>query len=325
MSELERVIDWLLEGPAWIEYRTRLDLLDEPEDSPQVVAARQAMIADEQVQDLVTELADWPGIILKSHKNAGHPLHKLVFAADLGLRAGDLGLDSIIERILERQSPEGPFQILVNIPQRFGGSGEDQHAWMLCDAPLVLYALCAFGLGDDPRVSAATRYLADLIRANGWPCAATAELGKFKGPGRKDDPCPYANLVMLRVLAQMPDWRDSPAAHTGAETLLDLWERRTETRPYLFAMGTDFRKLKAPLVWYDILHVLDVLTRLPWIRGDRRLQEMANLVAAKADQQGCFTAESMWQAWKEWEFGQKRAPSRWVTLLAKRVLKRLGR
>ena len=35
----------------------------------------------------------------------------------------------------------------------------------------------------------------------------------------------------------------------------------------MFFMGTDFRKLKVPLVWYDLLHVLDVLSSFPWLKG----------------------------------------------------------
>lgn len=322
---MEATIEWLLEGPAWVEHRARVDLLEESEDSPQVIAARQAMIDNPQVQDLLAELSGWPGPVLNNHKNAGHPIHKLAFLADLGLRADDPGMGEIIERVMRHQTPEGPFQILVNIPKHFGGTGEDQYAWMLCDAPLVLYALCAFGLGNDPRVRAAAQYLVDLIRDNGWPCAAAAEMGKFRGPGRKTDPCPYANLVMLKALAQMPAWIDSPAAHTGAETLLSLWEKRRETRPYLFGMGTDFGKLKAPLVWYDILHVLDVLVRFPWLRGDERLVEIAQAVVSRVDNQGLFTAASVWKAWGGWEFGQKRSPSRWVTVLSRRALKRLER
>jgi hypothetical protein len=41
------------------------------------------------------------------------------------------------------------------------------------------------------------------------------------------------------------------------------------------------------------------------------------------DEQGRFTAESVWRAWKEWDFGQKRSPSFWLTLLAHRTLRRL--
>ncbi|MCL5934994.1 MAG: hypothetical protein M1543_00610 [Firmicutes bacterium] len=319
---MDKLTGWLLEGPPWVEYRTRLDLLEQPEDHQPVLAARQAMLAHPQIQGLLAELAAWPGRILSGHKDAGHPLHKLTFVADLGLRAGDPGMDRIIARILERQSPAGPFQVLMNIPTRYGGTGEDQLAWALCDAPLIVYALTKFGLGEAPRVQAVVRHLAGLIRTGGLPCAVSPELGKFRGPGRKDDPCPYANLVMLKALSQTVEWRDSQASRTGAETLLSLWTRSREVHPYMFFMGTDFRKLKAPLVWYDILHVAEVLTWFPWVREDPRLREMVEVVKIKADQEGRFTPESVWKAWGEWEFGQKRLPSRWLTLLALKMLKR---
>jgi hypothetical protein len=165
--------------------------------------------------------------------------------------------------------------------------------------------------------------MAGMIRDNGWPCAAAPEVGKFRGPGRKTDPCPYANLVALKALAQSPEWRDGDACHIGAETLLALWEQRKESRPYLFAMGTRFARLKAPLIWYDILHVLDVLTQFPWLRGNARLQEMLAILANKADEQGRYAAESVWMAWKEWDFGQRREPSRWITFLVQRLLDRM--
>ena len=320
---MNKVIDWLLEGEPWVVYRTRVDLLGQPEDDPQVVTVRQALLDHPQIRALLAELAAWPGPPLKRHNDASHLLHKLAFVADVGLRVGDPGVDGIVERVLAHQSTQGPFQVVVNIPTHFGGSGQDEANWALCDAPLLLYALVKFGLGGDVRVRAAVEYLAGLIRDTGWPCAGAPEMGKFHGPGRASDPCPYANLLMLKLLAELPAWRDSAVAHTGAETALELWAQRKERRPYLFGMGTDFAKLKAPLIWYDILHVLDVLTRFPWLRADPRLQEMATLVVTKADADNRFMPESIRMAWKGWDFGQKRTPSRWLTLLVVRMLRRL--
>ncbi len=320
---MQDVRAWLLEGPAWVVYRARRDILGQAEEHPQVREARQAMLQDPQVQEVLAGLAGWPGRILNSHKSADHPLHRLVFLADVGLRAGDPGMEPILERILAHQSSQGPFQVLINVPKHFGGTGEDSWGWALCDAPLLLYALVRFGLGQDPRVQAGVQFLAGLGRENGWPCAASPELGRFRGPGRKDDPCPYANLVMLQLLAQLPERRDSPAAHVGAETALHLWDTSRESHPYMFYMGTDFRKLKAPLVWYDLLHVLDVLSQFSWLRADPRLQEMLGAVLARADAQGRYTAESVWKSWSAWEFGQKKVPSRWVTLLMQRISKRI--
>ncbi len=314
-------IDWLLEGEPWVEYRTRRDLLGQAESDPQVRSARGRMLADPLVEDLLIGLYDWPGMVLSSHKSAQQPFHRLAFIADLGLKADDPGMGRIIARILAHQSGEGPFQLPTNIPVHFGGSGQDQWAWALCDAPLIVYALAKFGLKDEPQVTKAAQYLAGLIRANGWPCVVSKELGKFRGPGRKDDPCPFATLAMLKALAQFEDWRDSPTCRTGVETLLTLWSESIVQHPYMFFMGTDFRKLKAPFIWYDLLHVLDVLTQFPQLKDDARLLDMIGVLKNKADDQGRFTIESIWTAWKQWEFGQKKAPSRWATLLAWRILR----
>lgn len=319
---MEELTDWLLAGQPWVVYRTRLDLLGENESAPEVIQARLAMLAHPQVQQLVTELSEWPGSILSSHKSAGHPIHKLTFLADLGLRIGDPEIDKIVELVLEHQSEAGPFEVLMNISPHYGGSGQDEWAWALCDAPLLVYALVKFGLEDDLRVKAALDHLLALINENGWPCAVSPELGKFRGPGRKDDPCPYANLVMLKTLALKEEWRVLPASHIGAETILSLWEHRLEAHPYMFFMGTDFSKLKAPLVWYDILHVSDVLSRFAWLTNDLRLQAMLECIRGKFDPSGRLTPESIWTAWKEWDFGQKKEPSRWLTLLGQRIFRR---
>ena len=316
--------DWLLDGPAWMRYRTLIDLLGQSETDPEVINARRAMLEDPRVRSLLEELTAWAGAPLKRHNDASHLLHKLTFLADLGFKASDLVLEPVVENILAHQSGEGAFQIMVNISTHFGGSGEDEWQWMLCDAPLVLYTLLKFDLVGDPRVQTAANHIGSLVRENGWPCAAASKLGKFRGPGRKDDPCPYANLVSLKALAQSPEWHDSDVCKAGTETILNLWEQRKARKPYLFGMGTDFAKPKVPLIWYDILHVLDVLSQFPWLRDDPRLQEMVNILKEKGDERGRFTPESIWMAWRGWDFGQKKEPSRWVTLIAYRAFQRLG-
>lgn len=314
---------WLLEGEPWVEYRTRVDLLGQPADHPQVRQAREGMLNPPAVKDLVAGLADWPGKVISSHKSAGQPFHRLTFLADLGLTAADPGMDRIITRILEHQSAEGPFTLTANIGPHYGGTGQDVEAWALCDAPLTVYALACFGLGSDPRVSRAAGYLANLARSNGWPCAVSKELGSFRGPGRMDDPCPFATLAMLKVCSVMADLRGSPAANAGVESLLNLWSESKTRHPYIFYMGTDFRKLKVPLVWYDLVHVLDVLSRFPHYRRDERLLEMLSILKSKADEEGRYMPESVWTAWKDWEFGQKKLPSRWLTFTAWRIIQRI--
>jgi len=320
---MTEVVQWLLESDEpWTRYRTLVDLLGRPEKDDEVQGARAAMLAHPQVQALVAAAATWGELPIKRHNNAGHPLYALSTLADFGLRATDPGMAAGIEAVLAHRSPEGALQSVLNISPRFGGSGEDTWAWLACDAPTLLYALLSFGLGDDPRLQQAGEHLADLVDDNGWRCAGSPEVGKFRGPGRKDDPCPIANVYALKALALLPELAGSPAAHVGAEMLLSHWENQAGRKMYLFGIGTDFRKLKYPFVWYDILHVVEVLSRLPFVHDDPRLGQMLAAITAQAGEAGRYTATSMYTAWKGWSFADKKNPSPWLTFLVQRIVAR---
>jgi len=319
-----KTIEWLLQSEPWIEYRTRIDLLEQRETDPQVVTVRKAMLADSKIKALLAELSNWPGTVLSSHKSASQSFHKLEFIADLGLNIDDPPVKKIVAKVMKHQSKQGPVQLPMNIPAHFGGSGRDDWAWALCDAPVILAALIQMGRRADPRVQTAIEYLENMVRENGWPCTVSPELGKFRGPGRKDDPCPYATLVMLKVLAHVPEFRDSKSAKFGVETLLALWDESKDKHPYMFFMGTDFRKLKAPLFWYDILHVLDVLSHFEWARKDKRFKQMLKIVETKADGDGRYIPESVWTAWRDWDFSQKKVASKGLTFYVQRILKRVS-
>jgi len=104
--------------------------------------------------------------------------------------------------------------------------------------------------------------------------------------------------------------------------LLSHWQHRRERKFYLFGMGTDFAKLKYLFVWYDILHVVDVLRRYPFAKGDSRFEEMREVITAQADGEGRYTAGSMYRPWADWSFGDKKRPSPWLTFLAMRATAR---
>ena len=125
---MDKLVEWLLEGPPWVQYRTRIDLLGQPESNSEVAANRQAMLAHPKIRTLLSELSGWPGSSLKRHNDASHLLHKLVFISDLGIRASDPGVGEIVKSIEEHQSKEGAFQTLANISPQYGGTGKDQLA-----------------------------------------------------------------------------------------------------------------------------------------------------------------------------------------------------
>jgi hypothetical protein len=317
-------VQWLLEaGEPWTRYRTLVDLLDRSEQDSEVVDARSEMVEHPMVQAMISDAGTWPGYPLKRHNDANHPLYKFSTLADFGIRMDDPGMRAGLEAVMFHQSGEGPFQVLVNIPKTFGGTDEDMWAWIACDSPTMLYALISMGLGEDLHVLQAMDYLIGLVEENGWRCCAAPELGKFRGPGRKDDPCPIVNVYMLKAMSLRHDLEGSRAADVGLEMLLEHWEKQTDRKIYLFGIGTDFRKLKYPFVWYDILHVVDVLSRFPQVHKDPRFMEMVKTISNQADDEGHYTAKSMYQAWKDWSFANKKEPSPWLTFLVLRILKRI--
>ncbi|MHB1376126.1 MAG: hypothetical protein ACYCXB_01710 [Candidatus Humimicrobiaceae bacterium] len=320
----DNLLQWLLNSEPWIEYGTRTELMGQSENDPEVLDARKRMVRAPALGLIIEELKNWPGQVLSSHKSAKQPFHKISFIAELGFNAGDPGIDEIIRKMLEHISEDGIIKLPMNISKAYGGTGTDIWGWALCDAPINLYALVKIGLKDDLRIKKGTSNLIKLIRDNGWPCTVSKELGKFRGPGRKDDPCPYATLVMLKLLSQFPEYLDSSQARSGIDSLCSLWTDSNKSHPYIFYMGNDFRKLKAPLVWYDIIHVLDVISRFDYAQQKSQVKEMVDIVIARQDNDGKYIPESVWQDWKGWDFGQKSKPSLYLTFLVCRILERMG-
>jgi len=320
------LLQWLMNSnESWTRYRTLVDLLDQPEDASEVREARAQMLDHPMIRGLINDASSRGEQPLKRHNDAGHPIHKLATLVDFGLRVEDQQMQPLLETVISNQSTQGAFQSVLNIPKAFGGSGEDMWTWVGCDAPVLLYVILKAGNDRDLRVRAAVDHLVGLSSEVGWRCSAAPELGKFRGPGRKSDPCPIANVYSLKALSLVPGLMDSPTAHAGVEMLLQHWESPPGQKYYLFGVGSDFRKLKYPFVWYDIMHVADVLSRFPFVHSDPRLQSMVAEIAQNADTGGRYTASSMYQTWKGWSFADKKNPSPWLTFLVLRIQKRLGK
>ena len=175
---------------------------------------------------------------------------------------------------MAHKDSNGVYQSLTNIPKHYGGSGEDIFGWCLCDAPLLLYALLRAGIDYDTHIKQGVDYLLKFYEEHGFPCTVSKDHGKFRGPGRKGDCCPYATLIMLKLLSAIPEYRESEIAEKVAMNILSLWENSLLVHPYMFYMGTDFRKLKAPSIWYDIVSVVGILSHFEVAKSDKRFMEM---------------------------------------------------
>ncbi len=318
-------LDWLLASDEpWTRYCTFLNLLGLPPDDADVCRARTEMLAHPLIAGLIADVRAWPGYPLARHNDAAHPIHKLGVLLDFGLIARDPGMAETLAAICAHPSSQGSLQTMIRMEWHASSTRGDFWTWMACDAPLLLHAVIGIGGRDQPAAPPALDHLLNLTRGDGWRCAVAPELGRFHGPGRKDDPCPIATLYALQALSLCPDLLDHPAARVGVEMLLYHWEQRRERKFFLFAMGTDFAKLKYPSAWYDLLHVVDVLAHFPLARADVRFREMLAVLAGQADSQGRYTASSMYQAWKAWSFADKKKPSPWLTYRVLRTLQCAG-
>ena len=315
------VISFILEnGETWLKYAARVNILKESKES--LSDLRLHVLSDSRIRGYLDDVTDYHSILVRNHKDPNLPIHKLIFLLDIGLDADVPEIRSAIDKIMENKDINGVYKSLTNIPKHFGGSGEDTFGWCLCDAPLLLFALHKAGIDYEKHIKQGVDYLTGFHTDYGFPCTVSEEFGKFRGPGRKDNPCPYASLIMLKLLSAIPEYRESDAARNTAMSLLSLWENSLVRHPYMFYMGTDFRKLKAPAIWYDIVSVVDILSHFESVKSDFRFMEMLTMIKSKQDSNGLFTLEAVYQKFKGWDFGQKKIPSPYLTYLCYRIFKR---
>jgi hypothetical protein len=314
-------VSFILEnGETWLQYTARINILKENKEDLTYLKIR--TLSDSKIKAYLNDITNYHNIPVNNHKNSDLPIHKLLFLLDIGFDTGIPEIKTAIDKIMENKDSNGIYQSLTNIPKHFGGSGEDTFGWCLCDAPLLLLALFKAGIDYEKHIKQGVDHLVNFHQDYGFPCTVSQEFGKFRGPGRKDDPCPYASLIMLKLLSNIPEYSESSIVNETATALLSLWENSLERHPYMFYMGTDFRKLKAPAMWYDLVSVMDVLSRIESVKSDTRFIEMISLIKSKEDNNGLFTPEAVFQKFKGWDFGQKKNPSPYLTYLCRRILER---
>jgi hypothetical protein len=315
-------VPWLLEaGPPWVKLGVLRELLGAPDDDPAVLAARAALHADPLVRECLATAASWPEPALRRRDDAKHPLQRLKLLVDLGVDRSLPELPRLVGRVLASAGSDGQLRSLVLEPE----TQEPLRLAFPCDAPLLLGVALALGDPADPRAQSALEALEARREADGgWFCH-----GEWRGLEsewrKRPASCPLATLHSLWALARLP--ADDPRRTSrGASLLLEHftgYERRQGVPICWFQAGKRFRRRKFPFVWYDALHALDVLTRFPDVLLDPRLRALADAAIGDAPPGARFKAGSVWTAYKDRDFGQKREPSPTITFLLARSLKRM--
>lgn len=307
----------------WLQYGIRYKLFEE--NKTELLQLRNQVLEDVKIKEYLKDVAAFHTCVVSSHKNPELPIHKLLFLLELGLDRNVPEINQAIDEIMKHKDGHGVYQSLTNIPKHYGGTGEDSFGWSLCDAPLMLLALIRAGVDYEQYIQQGVEHLVSLFQNQGFPCAVSFEHGKFRGPGKKEDSCAYATLIMLKLFAEIPAYQNSDISKAVVQKMFSLWQNSRNEHPYMFYMGTDFRKLKAPAIWYDIVSVLEVLSRFETAKADERFAEMLSVIENKQDENGLFTPESIYLKCKDWDFGQKKVPSPYLTYLCLQIFKRSGK
>ena len=307
-------IEWLLSdlNPS-VKYWALKDLLDKPECDPHVQEARNSIAQQDVIKEILS-LQNEKGFWGKPHRLWGYQntVFQLLLLSELGLKRNSRIRDAI-EVVFDFQLKDGSFRSTLKPRKTKYPTNE------FCLTGIILKILFLFGYETDSRVKEALNFLISTGE-NGWDCQ-WYPIQKEKVIPEK---CYMGGIKALAAFASLP----LPHTAEVKECVRRNVKPYLENRIYWYRRDKFGNRTKKPswtrfafpLFWQsDVLDVLDVLTALEV--KDERMQEAVDLVRSK-QVEGAWVLERTYpkNSIVSEEVGQ---PSKWITLRALRVLKRL--
>jgi len=317
-----KVVEWLLEvGQPAVRYGALVGLLGRKDSDSEVRSTRSRLAREGWAYDLLRHQGPkgfWEAREPKNVKEWIDFLYFPVFGATnwRALVLSDLGLDSTNPRI--KKIADLMFDYKLRLSSPFNFFHEE-----MCISANTARMLTRFGYADDSRVRRLYDWLIeDQRKDGGWNCSQGT-------PGTLDVWEPLAAFASLPKQKRSSKMEDSISK--GAEFYLErkLFE---EGRPY-----PPWLRLHYPNhYYYDILVGLDVLTQLGFA-GDRRLRPALKILTAKRQRNGTWQMDRLHpdigpttkihpekEKIKPLVIEPPGKPSKWITLKALQVLKRVG-
>jgi hypothetical protein len=330
-------LPWLLEpdlANPGVRYFARRELLDCPADDPEVVAARQAVMTSGPVPVILD--AQYPDGYWVKPGSGYAPKYRgtvwsVIFLAQLGADATDPRVRAGGAYVLDHaRSPYGGFTALV----------ETSPAGMVhCLQGNLCAALLDLGWLGDKRLDEALDWLARSITSEGIAPATKGDApvryyrSGNSGPGflcaaNNQLPCAWGAVKAMLALSKVPAAARTPAMQAAIETGVEFLLGRDPAvadypMGYAIKPSGSWFQFGYPLGYVtDVLQNLEVLTALGY-GGDPRLAKALDLVLSKQDAQGRWKMEYTYNGKMWMDVEEKGQPSKWVTLRALRVLKRV--
>ena len=329
-----RALDWLLEkdneDPS-VRYFALKDLLDLQSDDSQVRDAFQDILKSGPVPRILSEQKDegyWekpgPGYLPKYRST----VWQIIFLAQLGATISD-------ERVRK-----GCHYLLENAIAKTRGISMSATASgaIHCLQGNLCASLFDMGCQNDSRLIEAVEWMACSVTGDEYndPVRGSAPIRFYRsgisGPGflcsaNDHQPCAWGAVKVALALSKVPEAKRSPAVKKAIrmciEFLLNTDPATAEyPHPYAPKPSQSWFKFGFPVFYVtDVLQILEALLGLD-LAGDIRLQNLADLVAAKADDNGRWKMEYTYNGKTSVIIEEKKKPSKWVTLRALRALKK---
>ncbi len=321
---------WLLEeSTPGIRYLALRDLLRLPREDPDLAAARARAHAEGPIAAILEQMQPdgyWveqgPGYSPKYHATVWSLLTLAQLGAEIGederiKLACDYYLDQALTafgQISASGNPSGMADCLQgNMCWAMVTLGcEDERLEQAFD--WMARSVTGEGIAASSARGSDPRYYASGKCGPGFRCAANNKL-----------PCAWGAVKVMQALSALPEEKRTPlireAIEAGVEFLFS-------TNPASAAYPTGYSakpsgnwwKFGFPVFYVtDLLQLVDALVKLG-LGADPRLEEALRLIQSKQDEHGRYLLEYSYEG-KTWvDFGQKKQPSKWVTLRAQRVL-----
>ncbi len=318
-------LDWLLEPDTenpGVRYFALRDLLGRPVNDPEVVAAQADVMRTGPVPVILDAQAEegyWvkPGAGY-SPKYRG-TLWSLLFLAQLGADGRDERVRCAVEYVFDHAQTEAG---------AFSCNGTPSKAYH-CLWGNVVRAMLDLGMWGDERLTQSVEWLARSVTGDGYgPYHKSA----VQAPGfvcaiNYGLPCGWGAVRALWALNAVPSEGRTPAVEAAVRASVDFLLRYDIARadyPYKDRISPRWFEFAYPLGYVtDMLLNLEALTGAG-IVDDPRLEDAVALMLSKQDAQGRWKLEYSYRS-KMWINIEKMGrPSKWVTLRALRVLKRVA-
>jgi hypothetical protein len=300
---------WLLEeSDPSARYFALSRLLDRADDDPEVVATREMINRSGPVRKLLD--AQRPeGYWERDRRPYIGVSKQLITLEFLGYSGDDARVRKAIEYMFANaQMDDGAFTA--------GELQQGRKGVIPCFTANAVHFLHWFGYGEDERTHRALNYLLQTQRDDGgWLCSERV---------KKTHACFWATARVLRALEDLQTAAVHESLQRGVNLFLDssLYRHHSEfgkVNPSWFQFA---RPLFAST---DVLEMLELVA--PFVSpDDERIQEGLRLVLEKQDGHGRWPAERPVRVRQTFPipFEEAGRPSKWVTLHALSMLKRLS-